>query len=104
MRTAPITPCSVCSKLFRSPGSTGGSAGAAFWDCSRIPFQRTAWHDPDQSIVAAEEDGIICGYAVLNHIQKPANPYRMKIALDKQHGILYDTLGVNDKHKLFYEI
>ena len=39
----------------------------------------TIWQDPDQNIVAAEEDGRICGYAVLNHIQKPANPYRKEL-------------------------
>ncbi len=31
--------------------------------------------DPGKRIVAAETDGKICGYAVLNHIVRPENPY-----------------------------
>jgi len=33
------------------------------------------WNDPDQKIVVAERDGVLCGVAVLHHIRKPENPY-----------------------------
>ena len=32
-------------------------------------------NDPEQDIVVAEQDGIILGFAVLHHIQKPENPF-----------------------------
>lgn len=35
----------------------------------------TIWNDPRQEIVVADYDGMICGFAVLNHIQKPENPF-----------------------------
>ena len=31
--------------------------------------------DPEQRIVVAEQDGRICGFAVLHHIFKPENPF-----------------------------
>ena len=33
------------------------------------------WNDPEQEIVVADSDGIICGFAVLHHIVKPATPF-----------------------------
>jgi hypothetical protein len=33
------------------------------------------WNDPDQKIVVAERDGVLCGVAVLHHIRKPENPF-----------------------------
>ena len=33
------------------------------------------WEDPEQKIIVAEQDGIICGFAVLHHINKPENPF-----------------------------
>lgn len=33
------------------------------------------WEDPEQEIVVAEQEGIICGFAVLHHINKPENPF-----------------------------
>ena len=38
-------------------------------------YVHTIWKDPEQSIVVAEKDGIICGFAVLHHIHKPENPF-----------------------------
>ena len=38
-------------------------------------YVHTIWNDPEQSIVVAEKDGIICGFAVLHHIHKPENPF-----------------------------
>lgn len=31
--------------------------------------------DPKQRIVVAERDGVLCGFAVLNHIVRPENPF-----------------------------
>ncbi len=33
------------------------------------------WNDPEQEIVVADEEGVLCGFAVLHHINKPENPY-----------------------------
>ena len=33
------------------------------------------WKDPEQEIVVADADGIICGFAVLHHIHKNENPF-----------------------------
>ena len=35
----------------------------------------TIWNDPRQDIVVAEMNGKVCGFAVLNHILRPENPY-----------------------------
>ena len=31
--------------------------------------------DPQKGIVVAEKDGVVCGFAVLNHIVRPENPF-----------------------------
>lgn len=33
------------------------------------------WKDPNKEILVAEKDGAICGFAVLNNINKPENPF-----------------------------
>ena len=33
------------------------------------------WADPQKKIVVAERDGAVCGFAVLNHIVRPENPF-----------------------------
>ena len=33
------------------------------------------WNDPEQEIVVADCDGVICGFAILHHIFKPENPF-----------------------------
>ena len=38
-------------------------------------FVKVIWNDPEQEIVVAEDDGAICGFAVLHHINKPENPF-----------------------------
>jgi ribosomal protein S18 acetylase RimI-like enzyme len=38
-------------------------------------FVNVIWNDPEQQIVVAEDDGVICGFAVLHHINKPENPF-----------------------------
>ncbi len=38
-------------------------------------FVNVIWDDPEQEIVVAEDGGVICGFAVLHHINKPENPF-----------------------------
>ena len=38
-------------------------------------YVRTIFHDPEQKIVVAAENGTVCGFAVLHHIFKPENPF-----------------------------
>ena len=33
------------------------------------------WVDPQKEIVVAEWEGTVCGFAILNHIIRPENPY-----------------------------
>ena len=33
------------------------------------------WNNPEQGIIVAEENGEICGFAIINHIVKPENPF-----------------------------
>ncbi len=35
----------------------------------------TIWKDPNQQIVVAEIEGKVCGFAILNHINRPENPF-----------------------------
>ncbi len=37
----------------------------------------TIWNDPRQKIAVAEMRGKICGFAVLNHITRPENPFML---------------------------
>ena len=38
-------------------------------------FIKVIWDDPEQEIVVADKDGVICGFAVLHHIIKPETPF-----------------------------
>nr|AHF23875.1 GCN5-related N-acetyltransferase [uncultured bacterium Contig15] len=38
-------------------------------------FIHVIWEDPQKEIVVAEADGTVCGFAVLNHIVRPENPF-----------------------------
>ena len=38
-------------------------------------YVHTIFHDPEQRIVVAADNGTICGFAVLHHINKPENPF-----------------------------
>lgn len=38
-------------------------------------FIKVIWADPEQDIVVADADGVICGFAVIHHINKPENPF-----------------------------
>ncbi len=33
------------------------------------------WSDPEKAIIVADIDGKICGFAILNHINRPENPF-----------------------------
>lgn len=35
----------------------------------------TVFSDPEQAIAVAEQDGVICGFAILHHIHRPENPF-----------------------------
>ena len=37
-----------------------------------------AWNDPEQEIAIAEQNGEICGYAVLHHINRPEHPVMLE--------------------------
>ena len=38
-------------------------------------FVNVIWNDPEQKIVVAEEDGVICGFAIIHHIYKGESPF-----------------------------
>ncbi|MBO4470529.1 MAG: GNAT family N-acetyltransferase [Clostridia bacterium] len=56
-------------------------------------FIHTIWEDPQREIVVAELEGRIVGFAVLNHIVRPENPFMYErdfldideFAVDKNH-------------------
>ena len=39
---------------------------------------REIWNDPEQEIVVAEQDGELCGFAVLHHIRRPETPFMVE--------------------------
>lgn len=54
----------------------------------------TVFNDPRQRIAVCERGGVICGFAVLNHITRPENPYMFtRDFLD------IDEFGVDEKHR-----
>ncbi len=36
------------------------------------------WNDPNKEIIVADNGEMICGFAVINHITKPENPFMME--------------------------
>ncbi len=38
-------------------------------------FINVIWNDPEQEIVVAVSDEVICGFAIIHHINKPENPF-----------------------------
>ena len=55
---------------------------------------REIWNDPEREIVVAESDGVICGYAVLRHINRLENPFmRERDFLD------IDEFGVDEAYR-----
>ena len=54
----------------------------------------TIFHDPDQRIAVAEQDGAILGFAVLNHIVRPETPF-MKV----RDFLAIDEFCVDEAHR-----
>ena len=57
-------------------------------------FIRVIWNDPEQEIAVAEQDGDICGFAVLHHIRKPENPF-----MYERDFLDIDEFCVDEKHR-----
>ena len=38
-------------------------------------YIRVIWANPQEKIAVAEAEGVLCGFAVLNHITRPENPF-----------------------------
>ena len=47
--------------------------------------------DPDKGIVVAEQAGTVCGYAVLHHVRRPENPFKLA-----QEYLDIDEFGVDE--------
>lgn len=54
----------------------------------------TIFHDPNQRIVVAERDGELCGFAVLNHIVRPENPFMLE-----RDFLDIDEFGVDEAYR-----
>ena len=54
----------------------------------------TIWKDPRMEIVVAEQDGSLCGFAVLNHITRPENPFMFE-----RDFLDIDEFGVDKNHR-----
>ena len=54
----------------------------------------TIWNDPRQEIVVAESQGEICGFASLNHVTLPENPY-----MSERDYLDVNEFGVDEKHR-----
>ena len=52
------------------------------------------WEDPNQRIAVAELEGSICGFAILNHIIRPENPFRYEMDF-----LDIDEFGVDENHR-----
>ena len=67
------------------------------------------WNDPEKEIIVADKDGKICGFAILNHINRPENPFmKERDFLDvdefcvdeacRRQGIASELIGFIKKH------
>ena len=52
------------------------------------------WEDPQKEIVVAKQNGVICGFAVLNHIVRPENPFMLE-----RDYLDIDEFGVDEGHR-----
>ena len=52
------------------------------------------WDDPEKEIVAADSEGMICGFAILHHVRKPETPYMFK-----RDYLDIDEFGVDESHR-----
>ncbi len=57
-------------------------------------FINVIWNDPTENIVVADDDGIICGFAVINHINKPENPF-----MKERDFLDIDEFCVDEEHR-----
>ena len=37
------------------------------------------WADPKKEIVVAEREGVVCGFAVLQHVTRPETPFKLQM-------------------------
>lgn len=58
-------------------------------------YVKDIYDDPEQDIAVAEKDGVICGYAVLHHINKPENPF-----MHERDYLDIDEFGVDEEFRL----
>ena len=52
------------------------------------------WEDPQKEIVVAELNGEICGFAILNHIIRPENPFMVE-----RNYLDIDEFGVDEEYR-----
>ena len=57
-------------------------------------FINVIWNDPTDNIVVAEDNGFICGFAVINHITKPESPF-----MKERDFLDIDEFCVNEEHR-----
>ena len=57
-------------------------------------FINVIWNDPTENIVVAEDNGFICGFAVINHITKPESPF-----MKERDFLDIDEFCVNEEHR-----
>ncbi len=57
-------------------------------------FINVIWNDPTENIIVAEDDGFICGFAVINHINKPENPF-----MKERDFLDIDEFCVDEEHR-----
>ena len=57
-------------------------------------FVRTIRDDPEKEIVVAEREGVICGFAVLHHVNKPENPFKYE-----DEFLDIDEFGVDEAYR-----
>ncbi|MBQ8136358.1 MAG: GNAT family N-acetyltransferase, partial [Clostridia bacterium] len=52
------------------------------------------WNDPQKEIVVCDLDGSICGFAILNHIIRPENPF-----MHERNFLDIDEFCVDEAHR-----
>ena len=52
------------------------------------------WNDPGKEIIVAEKAGVVCGFAVIQYVSRPENPFRKAIRY-----IDVDEFGVDAAHR-----
>ena len=57
-------------------------------------FINVIWNDPTENIVVTEDEGQICGFAVINHINKPENPF-----MKERDFLDIDEFCVDEEHR-----